>query len=199
MGSKILVAYATLSGSTTQVAQAIGETLGQEGTQVDVHQIKEVGDISLYDAVVVGGPMIMGWHREAVRFVKKHQGVLSQMPVAYFITALNLTQTSQENIHEVPIYCDPYLPKPPQNPGKLSLRERYATPSNYLSPVLKKTPKVKPVSVAFFGGKLVYTELNFLHMLFVMLIIGARPGDFRDWEAIRAWGTSLRSALAEKA
>jgi menaquinone-dependent protoporphyrinogen IX oxidase len=63
---------------------------------------------------------------------------------------------------------------------------------------LKKVPKVKPVSVGFFGGKLDYGTLNILHMLFVMLIIGARPGDHRNWEAIRAWAVSLRPSLLEE-
>jgi menaquinone-dependent protoporphyrinogen oxidase len=196
MSSMILVTYATLSGSTTQVAEAIGETLGQEGAQVDVRPIKDVEDISDYEAVVVGGPMIMGWHREARRFLKKHQGALSQKPVAYFMTALNLTKTSQESVDGVPIYCDPRLPKAPEKPDKLSFKENYATPSRYLGPVLKIAPKVKPVSVGFFGGKLDYSRLNILHMLFVMLIIQARPGDHRDWEAIGAWAASLRRALS---
>jgi menaquinone-dependent protoporphyrinogen oxidase len=195
MNSKILVTYATLSGSTAEVAEAIGETLGQEGAQVDVRPIKDVGDISDYEAAVVGGPMIMGWHREAKRFLKKHQGALSQMPVAYFVTALNLTKTSQESVNGVAIYCDPRLLKAPGNPDKLSFKENYATPSSYLAPVLNKAPKVKPVSVGFFGGKLDYGRLNILHMLFVMLIIQAQPGDHRNWEAIAAWAASLRPVL----
>jgi menaquinone-dependent protoporphyrinogen oxidase len=195
VNSKILVAYATLSGSTAEVAEAIGETLGQEGAQVDVRPIKDVGDLSAYNAVIVGGPMITGWHREAVKFLKKHQPALSQMPVAYFMTALNLTKTSQASINEVPIYCDPRLPKAPQNPDKLSFKENYATPSRYLAPVLKKAPKVKPLSVGFFGGKLDYSTLNIFYMLFVMIIIQARPGDHRDWETIRAWAASLGPAL----
>jgi menaquinone-dependent protoporphyrinogen IX oxidase len=184
MNRKILVAYATVSGSTTEVAEAIGETLGQEGTQVDVRPIKDVDDISDYEAVVVGGPMIMGWHRDAKRFLKKYQGALSQMPVAYFMTALNLTRISQESVNEVPIYCDSRLPRAPQNPDKLSFKENYATPSRYLDPVLKKAPKVKPVSVGFFGGKLDYSRLNILHMLFVIrlrvlrayVVVNPEPG-----------------------
>ena len=195
MSLKVLVAYATMSGSTTEVAEAIGETLGQEGAEVDVRRIKDVGDLSTYHAVLVGGPMIIGWHKEAKRFLRKHRGALSQMPVAYFITALNLTNTSQESVAGVPIYCDPRLPKAPANPDKLSFKENYATPARYLTPVLKKASKVKPVSVGFFGGKLDYGTLNILHMLFVMVIIQARPGDHRNWEAIGAWAASLRPSL----
>ena len=195
MNSKILVAYATLSGSTAEVAEAIGETLGQEGAQVDVHPIKDVENLSAYRAVVVGGPMIMGWHREAKKFLKKHQGALSQMPVALFFTAINLTKTTDTNLDTVPVYQDPRAAKPPKDESNLSFRENYATVASYLGPVLKKTPQVKPVGVGFFGGKLDYGALNIFQMLFVMLIIQARPGDFRNWEAIRAWAASLRPAL----
>jgi menaquinone-dependent protoporphyrinogen oxidase len=195
MSSKVLVAYATSSGSTAEVAEAIGETLGQEGAGVDVRQIKDVEDLSAYHAVLVGGPMIMGWHQEAKKFLSKHQAALSQMPVAYFITALNLTKTSQESVSGVPIYCDPRLPKAPANPDKLSFKENYSTPARYLRPVLKKASKIKPVSVGFFGGKLDYGTLNILQMLFVMLIIQARPGDHRNWEAIRTWAASLRPVM----
>jgi menaquinone-dependent protoporphyrinogen oxidase len=195
MNSKILVTYATLSGSTAEVAEAIGETLGQEGAHADVRPIKDAGDLSAYKAAVVGGPMIMGWHKEAVRFLRRHQYALSQMPVAYFMTALSLTKTSQESVGGVPIYCDRRLPKAPENPDKPSFKENYATPSRYLGPVLKKAPQVKPVSVGFFGGKLDYSTLNLLHMLFVMLIIQAQPGDRRDWEAIGAWAASLGPVL----
>ena len=40
MGKKILVAYATNVGSTTEVAEAISKTLGQGLAQMDVRRIK---------------------------------------------------------------------------------------------------------------------------------------------------------------
>lgn len=195
MTDKVLVAYATNAGSTTEVAAAIGETLDHGGAQTDVCRIQEVGDVGGYAAAIVGGPMVLGWHRQAVKFVKRHQEALSQVPVAYFMTALNLTDTGETRVGAVPIFRDPRLPKPPQDPNKLSFKERFATAQSYLEPVLKKAPRIKPVSVAFFKGKLDYSNLNILHMLFVMVVIGATPGDYRDWEAIRDWATSLRPLL----
>jgi hypothetical protein len=32
-------------------------------------------------------------------------------------------------------------------------------------------------------------------MLFVMVIIGAQPGDLRNWPAIREWSGGLRESL----
>ena len=92
---KILVAYATNAGSTVEVAQAVGEELGKNGDQVEVRQIKDVTTVDGYDAVVVGAPMIMGWHLSAVNFVKKHQQALNRLKVAYFLTAMRLTQADR--------------------------------------------------------------------------------------------------------
>jgi menaquinone-dependent protoporphyrinogen IX oxidase len=192
---KILIAYTTNSGSTEDIARIVGEELGKDDNQVDIRRLEEVSQIEGYDAVVVGAPMILGWHREAVKFVKKHQHALGKIPVAYFFTAMSLTQTGEDAIGTVPVYLDPGLAKPPKRTNRLSLRERYSTPSNYLTPVLKAAPLVKPVSVGFFGGKLELFRLKVLQMLFVMLIIQAQPGDLRNRAFIRQWAGDYRSRL----
>jgi menaquinone-dependent protoporphyrinogen oxidase len=192
---KVLVVYTTNAGSTGEVADVIGETLAQNGTHVDVRQIEDVSDVSAYDAVLVGGPMILGWHTEAVRFVETHQQDLSQKPVAYFLTALSLT-TSPSDGNTVPVYLDPSLAKPPRNGNKLSRTERFTTVAAYLEPALTKAPQVKPVSAGFFAGKLDYGRLGFFQRLFVRIIIRAEEGDFRDWNAIRAWANNLLPMLS---
>ena len=52
---------------------------------------------------------------------------------------------------------------------------------NYLGPVLKSAPLIKPVSVAYFGGKLNLFRLNWWKKLFVLIVIQATPGDYRSW------------------
>ena len=191
MGKKILVAYTTNAGSTAEVAEAIAKTLGQGGAQVDIRRIKEVADVKPYDAVIVGGPMMMGWHKEAVNFLGKNQQVLSQKPVACFFTALRLTKTGETSMGTASIFLDPALAKAPKNENKLSFAEKMDTVASYLSPVLKKAPLVKPVNFGFFAGKLDYSKLNIVQRLFVKLLIRAEGGDFRNWEAIRQWATNL--------
>ena len=197
---RILVAYTTNSGSTEEVAQVIGEELasGGQGVQVDLRRLEEVTSVEPYDAVVVGAPMILGWHRSAARFVHKHQLALSRVPVALFCTAMSLTQTNDTHVGTIPVYVDPALARPPANANRLGLKERYATVSNYLRPVLKSAPSVKPVSVAFFGGKLELFRLNILQMLFVMVVIRAQPGDARNWPVIRGWAAQLRTRLTSQ-
>jgi hypothetical protein len=115
--------------------------------------------------------------------------------VAYFMTALSLTQISVQSLDGIAIFQDPALAKPPTNPGKLSLKESYATVKNYLAPALKKAPRVKPVAVAFFAGSLDYGKLNLVSRLFVQFVIGAQPGDYRNWQGIQAWAAGLRQTL----
>lgn len=197
MPNRILVAFASNAGSTAEVAQTVGAELALCGAAVDVRPITELGavDLAAYRAVIVGAPMILGWHRGAARFVKAHRKELAQVPTAFFATAMSLTQTPEVveggEPGKVRLYLDPKLPKAPQTPGRLSLKERYATVRNYLRPMLNSARPVQPVSVAFFGGKLDFGRLKFLQMLFVMLIVGARPGDYRNWDAIRGWAREL--------
>jgi menaquinone-dependent protoporphyrinogen oxidase len=193
---KILVAYTTNAGSTSKVADTIGKELGQSGLQVDVRRLEEVASLEGYSGVVVGAPMIVGWHRAAVKFVKQNHEALSRLPVAYFMTAMSLTRASGESMGDAPVSIDPELPKAPKNPKRLSFKERFASVSNYLSPALKAGPTVKPISIGIFGGKLEIPRLKLWQIIFVLLVIQPQTGDFRNWPFIKEWARSLAPKFA---
>ncbi len=195
MSKKILVAYATQAGSTAEVARAVGEEIGNHGMQVDVLSIDEVQAIDSYAGVVLGGPMIMGWHRGALGFLKRHRNAFRTIPLAVFVTAMSLTQTQETSTGGVPFYIDEKLPKPPTVQGRLNFRERYARPSNYARPILKATQPSRPMSVAFFGGRMEYGRLKWWAVLFANVIIQAPAGDKRNWPAIRAWAAGMATAF----
>jgi menaquinone-dependent protoporphyrinogen oxidase len=92
---KILVTYATMAGSTAEVAEAIAEALDQCDVQVEVRPLSEVKNLAGYQAVVLGAPMIMGWHRQARRFLKQQRPALQRIPLAVFVMAMSLTQTDE--------------------------------------------------------------------------------------------------------
>ncbi len=194
---KTLIAYTTNSGSTEDIARKIAEELGKNGAPVDLARLEHVQDLTGYEVVLVGAPMILGWHRAARKFVKEHQVELSKAQVAFFAAAMSLTRPAELHIDGVPVYLDPGLAKAPARPGRLSFRENYALPVNYFQPVLKSAPQVKPASIAFFGGKLELFRLPLLQMLFVMLVVQAQPGDLRNWTAVREWAGDIRSKLVE--
>ncbi len=192
---RILVAYATMAGSTADVAKTVGEGIAKSGAQVDVLPLDEVKDLAAYDGVVVGGPMIMGWHRAASSFLKRHRSAFKRIPLAVFVMAMSLTQTGETSVDGVPVTVDEKLPKPPETAGHLKFKERYARLANYIRPILKATRPANPVSVGLFGGRLEYGRLKWWAVLFAMLIIQAPAGDRRNWEAIRAWAAGLPEAM----
>lgn len=192
---RLLVTYATMAGSTAEVAKTVGEEIAKSGAQVDVLPLSEVKDLAAYDGVVVGAPMIMGWHRSALSFLKHHRADFQRIPLAVFVTAMSLTQTGETSVDGMSITVDAKLPKPPDIEGKLKFKERYARLANYIRPILKATRPAKPVSLGVFGGRLEYGRLKWWAVLFAMLIIQAPAGDRRNWDAIRAWAATLPVAL----
>jgi menaquinone-dependent protoporphyrinogen oxidase len=196
--NKILVAYATMAGSTAEVAQVVGEELAKSGFQVDVLPIGVIKDLKDYDGVVVGGPMIMGWHRGASSFLKKHREVFKRIPLAVFVTAMSLTRSGDMTLDGTPVCVDENLPKPPVKEGHLTFKERYATLSNYLRPVIRAAHPAKPASIGVFGGRLEYGRLKWWAVLFAMLVIQAPAGERRNWALIRAWAASLPGAWSQQ-
>ena len=192
---KILIAYATMAGATAEVARTVGEEIARHGLQVDVLPLGSVKTLAGYDGVVLGGPMILGWHRAALGFLKQHRSELRQIPLAVFVLAMSLTESSATTVGGVPICLDDKLPKPPRTADRLSLRERYATLANYARPILNAARPARPVQIAFFGGRLEYGRLKWWAVLFAMLVVQAPAGDRRNWAAIRAWAAGLPRAF----
>ena len=169
--NKILVAYASKTGSTIQVAETIQNAIKRADIVVDLMPVDEVTDISPYSAAVIGSAIRMGqWLPNATAFVKNSELELRKIPVAYFVVCLRL----QENTPET--------------------RQKAAA---YLHPLYKSAPLVKPVSVGLFAGAMDYGKLPFWpRMLIRMSGLGA--GDYRDWQAIRAWCNKIRPLLIKK-
>jgi menaquinone-dependent protoporphyrinogen IX oxidase len=190
-----LIAYTTNSGSTAEIAARIGEELTRAGRQVEIHRMEEVTSLEPYGAAVIGAPMILGWHGDAIRFVKKNRKALENIPVAYFATMMKLTREKAAYPELPALALDPNLAAAPVQANRLTMPERYSSVSNYLQPMVHSAESVRPVSVAFFGGKLEMFRLNWWQMLFVLLIVRAKPGDFRNWPFIKQWAAELVSKL----
>jgi len=170
MNKKILVTYASRTGWTVGVAEAIGKTLKEKGVQVDVIPMRDVKDLSVYQAVVAGSSInATAWMPEAMQFIRAQQRELTQKPFAAFLVCITL---SMEN-------------------GKY--RQGVA---EWLEPV---RALVKPASEGLFAGALDFSKLpltpNTLLMRLPVIFGLWRVGDHRDWDAIRTWALSLRPLL----
>lgn len=86
---------------------------------------------------------------------------------------------------------DERLAKPPQNAERLSIKENYAKLEHYAARILGASLPAKPVSLAFFGGRMDFFRLSPLAKLFTMVTIQAEARDHRNWASIKAWANSL--------
>ena len=80
-GARVLIAYASATGSTVDIAAAIGRTLGERGFAIEVRPVKEKPPVDGYQAVLVGSAVQGGsWLPEAVDFVQANQPDLNRLP-----------------------------------------------------------------------------------------------------------------------
>ncbi len=192
---RILILYSTNAGSTGEVADAIAAELRQGGRQVDIRKFSEVGALDNYDSVIIGAPMIFGWHAAARRYIRRNRKLLAGKHVAYFACALRLTRDGEETTTDIPLFIDPALVSQPQKSGSLNIKERFTTIGHYLTPILRSAPDIKPLSMAFFNGKLDLRRLKWWQVLFVLGVVQGKPGDYRDWDLIRQWAQQLYSSM----
>lgn len=171
MTDKILVTYATCTGSTFGVAQAIGNTLIECGALVDIFPMSAVKDLTPYCAVVAGSAIQnKQWLPEALQFVELHRAELARKPFAAFLVCATLAMRNGETYR-------PFV-------------------AEFMAPV---RALAQPVSEGLFAGileirKIPSFSVRMKFRLSVLFGIWAE-GDHRDWNAIRAWAESLPPRL----
>ena len=171
MPNRILVTYASRTGSTAEIANAIGKTLSESGAQVDVIPMGDVKDLSMYRSVVAGSAIRSSkWLPEAVQFIQTHRSTLAQKRFAMFTVCITMAMKNAENYRS----------------GVMG----------WIAPV---RALVKPVSEGLFAGRLDFSKLPFSRdtLLFrIAVALGIFPrGDHRDWNAVRTWAEGLKPAL----
>jgi menaquinone-dependent protoporphyrinogen oxidase len=165
MAAKVLVAYTSRTGSTTEIAQAIGKELEAVGHTVVVSGMKEIDSIEGYRAVVIGSPVYMAAiEKDVALFVSRHRDVLTKIPVAAFAV------------------------------GIAPVDHRVGSVESVLGKLRAALDPVKPVAVTMFAGRLELARMSFVQRTMTGLM-KVLTGDFRDWEAIRAWARGLPAAF----
>lgn len=82
---KALVVVASKHGSTSEIAERVGEVLRERGLGVEVQPAERAGGPERYDAVIIGSAVYNGrWLDSALAYVAKHQAALVDRPVWLF-------------------------------------------------------------------------------------------------------------------
>jgi menaquinone-dependent protoporphyrinogen oxidase len=171
MSNKALVTYATYTGSTQGVAEAIAKVLIENRITIDLLPMQEVKELEPYQAVVVGSAIQdRQWLPEAMQFLRTHRATLTQKTVATFTLCMTLAMKSGEK----------YRP---------DIME-------WLAPVRRIA---QPVSEGVFAGVLDISKIPSFsdRMKFRLSVLFGiwSEGDHRDWDAIHAWAKELPSRL----
>jgi menaquinone-dependent protoporphyrinogen oxidase len=171
MSKKILVTYASRTGTTAGVADAIGKTLSENGLTVDVLPVRQVKNIEQYDAVVAGSSIQAAkWQPEAMEFITTNKAILNKKPFAAFQVCMTLAMPGAEKYRQ----------------GVME----------WMEPVRQI---VRPVQEGFFAGKLDLKEIKSIgdKLKFrISVWMGVwKKGDHRDWVAIKSWAESLNHVL----
>jgi menaquinone-dependent protoporphyrinogen oxidase len=175
MAENILIGYASADGSTTGVAEVIGNTLSALGAVVDILPLERVTSLGCYQSVVLGSAVHGGkWLPEAVRFLQVHQAELCRVPTAFFLVGMMPASTNEKTRSIV---------------GQFLEAERAL---------------VKPVVEGRFSGALYPNKYPFfqgLGMRFFLAYcgLGLHGGDYRDMDAVRAWSAESYPLLIRQA
>jgi menaquinone-dependent protoporphyrinogen oxidase len=165
MPERVLVAYASRSGSTAEIAQAIGKEFIAAGYAADITEMNNVSSLSGYQGVVIGAPLYMGnLVRDVVKFVGRHKDVLTTLPVASF--AVGLTPVS----------------------------EQVGNVDHAMECLHTSLSPIKPVGTILFAGRLDPAKLGFIQRK-MMEFGKVPSGDFRDWKLISAWARDLPARM----
>lgn len=125
MHTRILVTYATKTGSTEEVANSIAATLRERNLLIDLLPVTAVHTLKPYEAVVLGAALYIGrLHKDARRFISANQSALQKLPIAMFVLG--------------PVE---------------KVEKQWADAQRQLDTQLSKYPWLKPVALHIVGGK----------------------------------------------
>jgi len=170
---KVLVAYATTHGSTAEIAEFMGGVLKERDLDVTVARVGQIQSVQGYDAFILGSPIYGGmWLTEMSQFLEKFSAELASKPVYFWIACIRVLEPD----------------------GLKAAQTEYV-----YKPMLEKVG-VKEVSV--FAGKLNLDVIDWNERWTLSArydgkeLPGKHNNDYRDWNAIRAWITTIRDHLA---
>jgi menaquinone-dependent protoporphyrinogen oxidase len=169
---KILIAFASIHGSTAEVAQFLGRVLRVYNAEVTVLSAGQVTTVDPYDAFVLGTAIEDGmWLHEMFEFLDRFQAKVAKKPNYLWLNCIRVIEPDGYE-HALKYYV--------HEPTIAALAAR---------------------DVAVFAGKLKLESINWDERWLLSLRYDGieRPAflnrDFRNWELIAAWGNKIAHEL----
>lgn len=176
MKTQVLIAYCTHSGSTGEVAEAIGKTVRDAGLVVEVKAIGEILSIPEGIQVVMGTALYIGhFPKEFHRFLTQFQPVLSKERPWVFV----LGPTEKD-------------------------RKQFAAAEEQARKELAKHRSIHPADVRVLGGKFDPANLKLAFPMSLIMKVPGNPlrklpvSDIRDWEWIHRWAQAIAEEIATR-
>lgn len=167
MEAKVLLAYASRSGSTAEIAERIAAVLRRRSIAVDLMPVTQVNQIEGYDAVILGSAVYYGsWRKEAARFLTAWEEALKGKKVWFFSSG------------------------PGGEGDPVALLDGWTFPPNQR----EIADRIQPRGTAVFHGVMDESKLSFLER-WLLKKMDAPLGDFRDWDLIIGWAEGIAADL----
>lgn len=172
---RILVAHASQHGATRGIADRIAEQLRLAGHVAEVRPAGDAGDLTAYDAFIVGGAAYIGrWLKDARELVRANAGLLATRPTWLFSSG--------------PLGIEPTDPQ-----GRD--QRQAAVPKEFA----EFAETIHPHDMRVFFGALDPTKLGLRDRAIRTMPAGRAllpEGDFRDWREIDDWAAGVARDLA---
>jgi menaquinone-dependent protoporphyrinogen oxidase len=166
MDGKVLIAYASKRGATAGIAERMAVVLRDGELQVDVLPVDRVGDLTGYDAVVLGSAVYFGrWRKQAASFLRANEAALTMRPVWLFSSG-------------------------PTGEGAAFLKG-----TDFPAALLPIADRIGARGTVVFRGCVDMGKLNPLERM-ALGKTDTPIGDFREWAAIEAWAGEIAAELA---
>ena len=174
MKTEVLVAYCSRSGSTGEVAEAIGKTMKEAGLDVQVRPMADVQSIAAGTAVVMGTALYVGrFPKEFHQFAQRYEAELAKLRPWIFV----LGPTEKE-------------------------RKQFAAAEEQARKELDKHPMLRPADMRVLGGKFDPAHLNLPSPMSLIMKVPGNPmrkvpaSDIRDWDWIHRWAGAIAEEIA---
>jgi menaquinone-dependent protoporphyrinogen oxidase len=167
-----LVVYASKHGATEGIAERIAETLRAAGCQAEARSVQAAGDLTGYDAFVIGSALYMfHWMKAATKFVRRNRAVLASRPLWLFSSGPVGTETTDKEGRDLRAVSGPK--ELPELLQALDPRDHHV-----------------------FYGAADRSKLG-RGLVERMSAKWLPEGDFRDWQEVDAWAAAIADELAQ--